>query len=112
MKRLIDVIPKIPQYEDFPYTPDFECPACGKSGFLDYNWSSEKHVKPLLVGWTETNIGKMGVFKCPVCGQKFRFHCTIGTWIADEEEFDMYLYYKARSCSNWEDIKKKLGDKD
>lgn len=110
--RLIDLLPKFPQYEDFPYTPDFECPECGKSGFLDYNWSSEKHVKPLLVGWCETNIGKMGVFECPVCGQKFRFHCTIGTWIADEEEFDMYLYYKARSCSNWEDIKKKLGDKD
>ena len=43
---------------------------------------------------------KQRVHECPICGKKFRFHCTIGTWIADEDEFDMYLYYKARSCQN------------
>lgn len=34
--------------------------------------------------------------------------CTIGTWTADIEEFDTYLYYKAKECKNWEDIKTKL----
>ena len=109
MSRLIDILPKFPQYEDIPYAGDFECPECGKSGFFDYNWGT-KHIKPLLVGWCETNIGKMGVFECPECHQKFRFHCTIGTWIADIDEFDYYLYTYAERSANWEEIKKRLGD--
>ena len=51
---------------------------------------------------------KMGVFEC-TCGQRYRFHCTVMTWIADDNEFDMYLYYKAKECTNWEEIKKQLG---
>ena len=52
----------------------------------------------------------MGVFEC-TCGQRYRFHCTVGTWIADDDEFDHYLYYKAKECANWEEIKEKLGEK-
>lgn len=110
-KRLIDIIPKIPQYEDIPYAGDFVCQNCGKSGFFEYDWT-EKLEKPELIGWTETNIGKMGVFQCPVCGEKFRFHSTIGTWIADENEFDYYLYTYAKKCSNWEELKQALGDEE
>ena len=106
-KRLIDVIPKIPQYEDIPYAADFECPECGKSGFFDYNWGPN-HEKPNLIGWCETNIGKMGVFECPFCGQKFRFHCTIGTWKADEDEFDYYLFTYAKKCANWSELRDKM----
>lgn len=113
-KRLVDILPKIPQYEDIPYTADFNCPNCDKSGFFDYKGfysSSEPPCKkPRVVGWCETNIGYMGVFECPECGQKFRFHCTIGTWIADIEEFDYYLYIYARNCVNWDELKKELGD--
>lgn len=112
-KRLVDILPKIPQYEDIPYASDFNCPNCDKSGFFDYKgfYSSEPvRKKPIVVGWCETNIGYMGVFECPECGQKFRFHCTIGTWVADIEEFDMYLYYKAHKCTNWDELKKELGD--
>lgn len=29
--KVIDVITKIPQYEDIPYAADFECPECGNS---------------------------------------------------------------------------------
>lgn len=79
-RRLIDILPKIPQYEDIPYAADLEYPECGK----------------------------MGVFEC-TCGQRYRFHCTVMTWIADDNEFDMYLYYKAKECTNWEEIKKQLG---
>ena len=32
--RVIDIIPKIPQYEDFEYASDFNCPECDKSGFF------------------------------------------------------------------------------
>lgn len=109
--ELTDILPKIPQYEDIPYAADFECPECGKSGFLDYNWG-EKHEKPILVGWCETNIGLMGVFECPICHSRFRFHSTIGTWIAPMDEFNYYLYLKARNCANWDELKKKLGDED
>lgn len=73
--RVIDVIQKIPQYEDIPYAGDFECPECRKTGFFDYN-CGPKHDKPKLIGWCDTNIGKMAVFEC-ICGQKYRFHCTV-----------------------------------
>ena len=54
----------------------------------------------------------MGVFECPICHSRFRFHSTIGTWIAPMDEFNYYLYLKARNCANWEELKKKLGDED
>ena len=114
-QRLIDILPKIPQYEDIPYAGDFNCPECDKSGFFENKgfYSSEKTLEsPKLIGWTETNIGKMGVFECPVCGNRFRFHSTIGTWIADEDEFDFHLYRFAKKCSNWEELKKQLENND
>lgn len=48
-QRLIDILPKIPQYEDIPYVTDFEYPECGKTGFYDYNYGP-KHKTPKLVG--------------------------------------------------------------
>lgn len=108
--KVVDILPKFPQYEDFPYAGDLECPECGKSGFFDYDWAKTKHSKPNLIGWCETNIGYMAVFECPECGQKFRFHCTIGTWTADIDEFDYYLYTYAKRSANFEEIKKKLGE--
>ena len=107
--KVVNILPKYPQYEDFPYAADFECPECGKSGFFDYNYRPQ-HSKPNLVGWCETNIGYMGVFECPECGHKFRFHCTIGTWTADIDEFDYYLYVYAMKSGNSEEIKSKLGE--
>lgn len=105
--RVVDVIKKFPQYEDIPYARDFICPNCDKSGFDTNNNQLEK---PILIGWCETNIGYMGIFECPKCGQKFRFHCTIGTWIADIEDFDYYLYFYAERCANFEEIKKELNE--
>jgi len=107
--RIVDILPKIPQYENIPYAADFNCPECDKSGFFDVDWLTKRE-RPNMIGWTETNIGYMAVFECPLCGQKFRFHCTIGTWIADIDEFDYYLYIYARKCANWEDIKKELNE--
>lgn len=106
-KRLTDILPKISQWESIPYAGDFNCPHCDKSGFYDL-YGIEEREKPILVGWCETNIGYMGIFECPICFEKYRFHCTIGTWIADVEEFDTYLYYKARECQNWNEIKQRL----
>ena len=113
-KKIIDILPKIPQYEDIPYAADFNCPECDKSGFFEHKgfYSSDKTLeKPKLVGWCDTNIGKMAVFECPVCGKKFRFHCTIGTWIADDDEFDFYLHTYAEKCINWEELKEKINSK-
>lgn len=112
-KRAVDILPKIPQYEDIPYASDLNCPNCDKSGFFSPKgfYSSDQTLKsPRVVGWCETNIGYMGVFECPECGQKFRFHCTIGTWIADIDEFDYYLCFYAERCENWNEIEKELGD--
>jgi len=112
-KRIIDIIQKFPQYEDIPYAADFNCPECDKSGFFKHKgfYSSDKTLeKPKLIGWCDTNIGKMAVFECPVCGKKFRFHCTIGTWIADDDEFDFYLHTYAEECINWEELKEKINE--
>lgn len=35
----------------------------------------------------------------------------VGTWIADDDEFDFHLYRFAQKCTNWEEIKEKLGEK-
>ena len=105
-KRLTDILPKISQWESIPYAGDFNCPHCDKSGFYDFY--GETREKPNVVGWCETPIGYMGVFECPICFEKYRFHCTIGTWVADIDEFNSYLYYKAMECKNWEEIKSKM----
>ena len=103
--KVVEVIKKFPQYEDIPYVRDFMCPNCARSGFT---YLGAEMMKPRLIGWCETNIGYMGVFECPFCCQKFRFHCTIGTWTADIDEFDLYLYVYAEKCSNFDEIKNKL----
>lgn len=102
--RLVDLLPKFPQYEDFPYARDFICPNCDGSGFDPIKLLA----KPNLVGWCETYIGYMGVFECSQCRQKFRFHCTIGTWTADIDKFDYYLYFYAKRCANFEQLQKQL----
>ena len=107
--RIIDILPKIPQYEDIPYAGDFVCPDCGDSGFFEYSYN-HKPVKPKAIGWCETNIGYMAIFECPCCGQKYRFHTTIGSWKASIEEFEDYFYYTAMKCSNWEEIHEQLND--
>ena len=108
--ELVNILPKFPQYEDIPYARDLECPNCGESGFYRYN-NSQQHENPNLIGWCETNIGYMGIFECPVCHNKFRFHCTISNWVADIEEFDYYLFTYAERCNNWDEINKKLESK-
>lgn len=102
--KVTEILRKFLQYEDFHYANDLNCPYCDKSGFFP---SGQKE-KPIIIGWCETNIGYMGVFECPVCGQKFRFHCTVSTWNADLREFDHYLYFYAKRCANFEEIKKRL----
>ena len=102
---LLEALPKIPQYENIPYAKDLNCQRCGRSGFVDSD------TKPNIVGWCETNIGYMIVFECPICYERYRFHGTIGTWIADANEFDFHLYRFAQKCSNWEEIKEKLKNK-
>lgn len=105
---LLDILQKFPQYEQFPYAEGLNCPECDKSGFYNQPW--ENRSKPKLIGWTETHIGPMAVFECPDCGCKYRFHTTIGRWNADLDEFEDYLYFHAKRCSNWEEIKKQLKD--
>ena len=106
-KKLTDILPKISQWENIPYVGDFSCPHCDKSGF--YNFYGETRETPNVVGWCETPIGYMGVFECPICFEKYRFHCTIGQ-TTDIDKFDSYLYYKAKECKNWEEINSKLKD--
>lgn len=108
--KLLEILPKIPQFEDIPYARDFNCPNCDKTGFFD-GFGEEEREKPNIVGWCETNIGYMMVFECPHCYQRYRFHGTVGTWSADKKEFGYYLHFYASQCSNWNEVELKLIEK-
>lgn len=104
MKHLLDVLPKITQYESIPYAADFICQSCGDSGIDSRR--SDIH-KPILIGWCETHYGFMGVYECPVCGAKFRFHA--GDAICTKEDFEHQLpFYFGECCENWEEIEQML----
>lgn len=102
MKHLLDVLPKIAQWESIPYAADFCCQDCGNSGIDSRR--SDIH-KPLLVGWCSTNNGYMGVYECPVCGGKFRFHAGDDWLTKDEFEHQLPFYFGER-CENFEELEK------
>lgn len=110
--KVIDIIPKFPQWEAIPYAEDFACQECGKSAIQG---KDEYHrltlEKPNLVGWCETNNGFMAVFECPCCHSKFRFHPQMNHF--DLDQFDFYLgaYYIGDGDSIWIANAKELNDK-
>ena len=51
-------------------------------------------------------------WNCLLDGGKYYFtiyDMSYGETITDDDEFDRYLYYKTKECTNWEEIKKQLG---
>lgn len=104
MKRLLEVLPKIAQWDSIPYAADFSCQSCGNSGIDSRR--TDIH-KPILIGWCETNYGFMGVYECPMCGAKYRFHA--GDAICTKEEFENLLpFYFGERCENWDEIENEL----
>lgn len=102
--RIIDVLPKIVQWESIPYANDLCCQDCGTTGFRGIG-----SIYPKLVGWCETNYGFQAVFECPYCGSKFRFHG--GDPCDDIDDFDLKLgLHFAKRCENWKEIRQKLGE--
>jgi len=105
--KVIEIIPKFPQWEDIEYAPDFVCPECGKSGV-----GSAAENKMNLIGWCETYNGYMAILECPLCHTKYRFHPHL-TWF-DLDEFDFYLgaYYIGLNGLGWaanaEELRAKL----
>ena len=106
-KKYIDILPKIPQYEDIPYAGDLCCQECGKGNFEDYGEPNYNEHAPLAVGWCDTPYGYMGVFECPVCHSRFRFHCG-GHIIDDIKAFDFKFYQWIFMCSNYQELKAKF----
>ena len=99
---LLDILPKITQWESIPYAADLMCQNCDKTGFVN---AEEGY--PNLIGWCETNYGYMAVFECPECGNKFRFHCADP--ISDIDEFDGELCLGfADKCGNWDELEIKM----
>ena len=108
--KAIELIPKIPQYSDVSYAPDFVCPECHKSGFMRFGFEVPKS-EPDVIGWAETTYGYMGIFECPYCGTKYRFHCSRPRTDIDKFDYGFVQYY-ARRCPNWwEAFGEKLGVK-
>lgn len=104
--RIIDILPKIVQWEAIPYAADFCCQECGKSGITTFDYDPKD--KMIVVGWCECNIGLMLVYECPHCHSRFRFHSTLD-WHVDYDDFDLQSYhYRLNYCVNGEEIKKQL----
>jgi hypothetical protein len=64
---------------------------------------------PKLVGWCETNYGFMGVFECPFCGTRFRFHGGDPCDDLDEFENKLILFF-GEKCTNWNEIERELNN--
>lgn len=108
MSNFLDIVlPKIPQYEDIPYSAGLCCTECGKADFSAY--SDNNFVKPIAVGWCDTPLGYMGIFECPECHSRFRFHCG-GSMKDDINKFELHFYQWAFMCENFPEIRKKLDE--
>ena len=103
--KLIEILPKIPQWESIPYNPWLDCD-CGEAGF----GSNKEKLK--LVGWCDTDFGYMGVFECPCCFAKLRFHMA-----SDRFRFELPALERGLRCymglvSNEEELRRKIGEDD
>ena len=104
MKKLIDILPKVAQWDSIPYASDLVCQNCEKSGFDGLGCR-----KPNLVGWAETNYGFQAIFECTECGSKFRFHG--GDPCDDIDTFDLKMgIHFAMQCENWEELRKQINE--
>jgi hypothetical protein len=105
-----DILPKYAQYEDIPYAADLQCQDCGKGNFD--NWGEPGYMThaPIAVGWCDTPIGYMGIFECPICHSKFRFHC--GGNMNDELDwFNLKFHQWIFMCQNYQELNTKLKQK-
>lgn len=69
-RYILDILPKISQWESIPYAADLECQECGKHTKL-----MNQTAKPSrIVGWCECDYGYQLVFECPYCFSKYRYH--------------------------------------
>lgn len=64
-------LPKIVQYENYPYDPLCCCSDCSNNS-ISYNWI-EENAKD-VIGFCEVNGELMICCECNRCGRKYRFH--------------------------------------
>ena len=106
---LLEILPKIPQYEDIPYAADLRCQECGKGSFEHYDTPRFDEYAPIAIGWCDTDYGYMGVFECPQCHSKFRFHC--GEKLnSDINAFELRFFHWVFMCKNYKEISKKIDE--
>lgn len=100
--KVIEILPKFPQWETIPYADNFACQECGKSAIQGKDeYGNQTKEKPNLVGWCETNNGFMAVFECPCCHSKFRFHPQMKHFDIDQLDFYLGAYYIGDGDSIW-----------
>ena len=110
---LLNILPKFSQYEEIPYSAGLCCTECGKADMSAYSemddYGKSEHIKPIAVGWCDTPNGFMGIFECPECHSKFRFHCG-GNLCDDIDKFEFKFYQWVFMCENFSEIRKKLDE--
>ena len=86
---------KVSNYQAIPIVKDTTCPNCGLSTLIQTHLNEKE---PTLIGWCDTKAGFMGVFECPTCFEKFRYHIST-TGRCDKEKFyeDFALHFYLQS---------------
>ena len=108
-KDILEVIEKFSQYEHIPYAKAVTCTECSRADFKPWDSPDDPGFrKPELVGWCDTPIGFMGIFKCTYCGSLFRFHCC--NPLASVDDLKKSLLKWALLCANYQEIASKLED--
>ena len=97
IENMLNELQEFPQYEGIPYSADFKCANCGKSGDGYQHVPGDGYVslpKGKLVGWCEDKYGYQMVFECPVCFEKYRYHnCTTGRSSWDSFKHELFLVW-------------------
>lgn len=90
-RYILEILPKISQWESIPYARDFRCQECGKHHRFES--MIETDLKAKIVGWCNSDYGYMLVFECPHCFSKFRFHTTHDNKFNIDDFVDKIMYY-------------------
>lgn len=102
---ILKVLPKIAQWEAIPYSAGLHC-QCGRADIAYAGWASfkDQYIKPIAIGWCETDYGMMGVFECPECHSKFRCHCGSNSRWSAEDQFALDFETFVRCSANKEEV--------
>lgn len=103
-RYILEIIPKISQWESIPYASDLTCQECNKL----HHYINRGCLPARIVGWCECDYGFQLVFECPYCFAKFRYHPQCNKFdIDDFVDRVMWDYVGSRYFENGLELERK-----